>query len=205
MGKAEQQTTARRRAVMYRDGLIIAFLALRPLRRRNLARLDLGRTLVRRAEAWWIEIPPEDTKTRVPIEENWPAILIDPLERYLVEHRGLLSKAQGRWSVPVGAALWVSSDGSPMTEMAIYDRVRERTRDAYGKSVNPHLFRDAAATTLAIEAPADVHLAAPLLGHRSLSVTERHYQQARSLEAHRAYAEVLAARRDRRSERSVSV
>ena len=39
-------STARQRAVDYRDGLMIALLAARPLRRRNFVRLELGRHLV---------------------------------------------------------------------------------------------------------------------------------------------------------------
>ena len=74
-----------------------------------------------------------------------------------------------------------------MTEMAIYLRVRQHTRDAFGVAINPHLFRHAAATTLAIADPENVRVAAPLLGHRTFTTTERHYQQAKSFEAHRQY------------------
>ena len=57
----------------------------------------------------------------------------------------------------------------------------------------PHLFRDAAATTLAIADPAHVRVAAPLLGHRTFATTERHYRQARAYEAHRSYLDVLSS------------
>jgi integrase/recombinase XerD len=60
--------------------------------------------------------------------------------------------------------------------------------------MNPHLFRDAAATTMAIADPANVRLAAPLLGHRSFTTTERYYQQACAQEAHRAFVEVILGR-----------
>jgi integrase/recombinase XerD len=75
--------------------------------------------------------------------------------------------------------------------MAIYLRVCKRTRDAFGVAVNPHLFRDAAATTLAIADPGNVRVAAPLLGHRTFATTERYYQQAKSLQAHRQYIAAL--------------
>jgi integrase len=78
-----------------------------------------------------------------------------------------------------------------MTQMAIYDRVRTRTKEQFGVAINPHLFRDAAATTMAIADPANVRLAAPLLGHRTFATTERYYRQARALEAHRAFVDVL--------------
>jgi integrase len=67
----------------------------------------------------------------------------------------------------------------------------ERTRAAFGRPINPHLFRDAAATTTAIHDPLHVRLVAPLLGHRTFSTTERHYMHAQSLEAHREFVATL--------------
>jgi len=51
-------------AFAYRDGLIIALLALIPLRRRTLAALRIGRHLVQVGDNWALDIPAEDTKTR---------------------------------------------------------------------------------------------------------------------------------------------
>jgi integrase/recombinase XerD len=97
----------------------------------------------------------------------------------------------GRWARPVEGALWVSKDGSPMTQMALYDRIRARTKEQFGVAINPHLFRDAAATTMAIADPANARLAAALLGHRTFTTTERYYRQGRAQEAHRAFVDVL--------------
>ena len=58
----------RQRARLYRDGLMIAFLAARPLRLANLTQLELGRELIRRPSGWWLEIPGADTKTGQPLE-----------------------------------------------------------------------------------------------------------------------------------------
>ena len=44
---------------------------------------------------------------------------------------------------------------------------------------------------MAIADPANVRLAAPLLGHRTFTTTERYYRQARAQEAHRAFVDVL--------------
>ena len=191
MATAHDQSTPRLGALAYRDGLIIALLALRPLRRRNLAGLILGETLVEVGEAWMLRIAPEDTKTHQPIDIPWPAALVDHLGVYLGVHRPVLAALRSRWARPVGDALWVSSHGSPMTQMALYDQIRQRTHEGLGKDINPHLFRDAAATTLAVEDPQHVRLATPLLGHRHTATTERHYQQAQALEAHREFVEVL--------------
>ena len=178
-------------AVLYRDGLIIAFLSLVPLRRRNLEGLRLGQNLIETNRHWTVSLEAEETKTHAPLEMDWPDLLAGPLAIYLQVHRPFLACRRGRWSKSVGDALWVSQDGSPMTQMAIYDRVRARTKATFGTAINPHLFRDAAATTMAIADPEHVRISAPLLGHRTLTTTERHYQQAKGYEAQRAYINAL--------------
>jgi integrase len=55
------------------------------------------------------------------------------------------------------------------------------------KPVNMHLFRDCAATSIALRDAEHVRIAAGVLGHRSFSTTERHYNLARSVEAAAEY------------------
>ena len=191
MAEANTEPTSRLAALAFRDGLVIALLALRPLRRKNLAALVIDVTLQRAGDGWVISIPAEDTKTRTAIEYPWPEALVPALKIYLAVHRRVLAALRSRWAAPIGDALWVSSHGSPMTQMALYDMVRSRTLAGLGKAINLHLFRDGAATTMAVEDPDHVRLAAPLLGHRTASTTERYYQQAQSLDAHRRYRDVI--------------
>ena len=178
-------------AITYRDGLIIAFLALMPLRRRNLADLELGRSLREARQGWRVVFEEDETKTHAVYEVLVPEVLHQPLAAYLNVHRPLLAGRDGRWHSDPGHMLWISKDGSPMTQMAIYDRIRARTKSAFGAAINPHLFRDAAATTMAVEDPRHVRIAAPLLGHRTFSTTEKYYQQATGLEAQRSFLAVI--------------
>jgi integrase/recombinase XerD len=189
--KAAENLNGHDAAIIHRDGLLIGFLALIPLRRRNLADLVLERTLVREGSCWIVAFDEDGTKTHAAFEIGLPDVLHAPLKTYLEKHRPILEGRSGRWSRPAAGALWISKDGSPMTQTAIYDRVRARTKEEFGVAVNPHLFRDAAATTMAIADPAHVRLAAPLLGHRTFATTERYYRQARARDAHRAYVDVL--------------
>ncbi len=191
-----RQITGRKAAILFRDGLIIAFLALVPVRRRNLADFKMGRNLIDLSQTLLVLFDESETKTHVPIEVEWPECLIHPLEEYLTIHRPILVAQRGRWYKPADDFLWLSQDGSPMTQMAIYDRIRERTRVKFGAAINPHLFRDAAATTMAIADPAHVRLAAPLLGHRTFSTTEKNYQQAKTYEAHQAYMKAIFGKDD---------
>jgi integrase len=73
-----------------------------------------------------------------------------------------------------------------LTDQSIRKRIEMRTEQAFGRTINPHLFRDCVATSIAIEDPAHVQIAAAILGHNTLATTEKYYNQATSLEASRA-------------------
>jgi len=169
-------------AIDYRDGLIIAFLSLVPLRRRNLSDFKLGRNLIDLSQRLLVVFEETETKTHALLEIEWPESLIEALDEYLVIYRPILEARDGRWHRPADSFLWLSKDGSPMTESAIYDRIRSRTKAKFGTALNPHLFRDAAATTMAIADP--------------FSTTEKHYQQAKTYEAHQAYLKAIFGKGD---------
>ena len=192
MADAAQQTSPAKAAILFRDGLIIATLALMPLRRKNFVQLQIGKELVQNGQGWIVDIPGTSTKTHNPLDFDWPAELAVPLETYLQVHRPVLAARCYRWLGRAGTYLWVAATGSALTEMAFYDIVKKRTKSAFGIAINPHAFRDAAATTLAIHDPEHVRVAASVLGHASFKTTEKFYNQARGLDAHRSYVETLS-------------
>lgn len=183
---------AARGAVLFRDGLLIALLAARPLRRADMAGLRLGTSVQRRGEEWWIALPAGSGKTGRAVEVPVPRVLTAPLGRYLAVHRPAL--LDGRRD----DHLWLVRGGRPLQPDVIYRRVTRLTRRRLGAAVSPKLFRDSAATSIAVEDPGHVLVAKEVLGHASPATAERHYNQARSLEAGRAWqACVRALRRGR--------
>jgi integrase/recombinase XerD len=196
VAEASKLPTDRRRAIVFRDGLILAFLALRPLRLKNLAGLTLERHLQMVGDTWVVLVPADETKTGAPLEFPWPEPLIPALRAWLDRWRPVLGSRSGRWSRAADNALWVSSDGSPMTMRAIYDRIVENTRAAFGVAINPHFFRDIAATTVAHIDPAHIRISAQLLGHSSFATTEKYYVRANMVAANRRrQASILQLRR----------
>ena len=167
---------------------MIALLAARPLRLANLAQLELGRELVRRGGGWRLELQGADTKTGEPLELPFPDELVPALEAYLATWRPRL--AQPRY-VAASGALWLTHRGTAISDIHAYNNIVAHTRKAFGQAVNPHLFRDAAATTIALDRPEQVRMAARLLGHRSFATTERFYNLARANEAAIAWHETL--------------
>ena len=195
MAAAEQVTSPRDRAVDFRDGLMLSLVAARPLRLANLVGLTLERTLVRRGKQWWIEIPAANTKTKHPIELPWPEPLIAALDIYLSCHRPVLAECYEPGGPAADQALWLSRRGGAMSRNGIYDRITKLTLKDLGRSIHPHLFRDCAATSLAIEDPRHVRIAASLLGHRRFATTERFYIQAGNIEASRIMQNFLLSLR----------
>jgi integrase/recombinase XerD len=191
MEKADSETTTLRKFKTYRDGLMIGLLASRQLRLRNLTGLILDRTLVQRGDGWWIQIPAAETKTKDPIEKPWPDMLVPHLRTYLADHRAAIAALRGSRIAASSDALWLSMYGPPMTDNGIYNRIVARTREGLGQPINPHLFRDCAATSVAIDDPAHIGIASRLLGHRRGSTTERYYNQARGVEASRFMQDYL--------------
>ena len=172
-------------ALLYRDALMLALLAARPLRVRNIASLELDRHLVKTDEAWLITIPAEETKTKQPLTFFVPDLLQPWLERYLEEVRPLFPNPDA------STLLWLGKDGPPTNQRFVYQRITKLTERFFGTAINPHLLRDCAASSLASVSPDMARAAAPLLGHRHFSTTERYYIQANHLEASRKVNAIL--------------
>jgi integrase/recombinase XerD len=182
------------RACQYRDGMLIALLAYRPLRRRSLAELRLDTHLRRIGSGYVLALQGENTKSGQAFEFPVPKPLAPYLTRYLEHYRLLFPHRQDE------QALWLSGKGGALTGHAIYVRMCRRTETAFGTAINPHLFRDIAATTIAREAPEQLLVARDLLTHASVDTTLRHYAQAQSVMAARALAAAFEQRRIPRKE-----
>ena len=94
-----------KRARGIRNGLMLALLALNPIRRKNFAALEIGTTFKQVEGRWWICLPAKSTKSRRRPEERPVATWLNPyIELYLKEARPvLLSGAQKDTK-----ALWIS-------------------------------------------------------------------------------------------------
>jgi hypothetical protein len=192
--EAASQGLSRRRAIRYRDGLLICLLTYRLMRRKNLVMMRLGRHLVKVGCSWRIVFAAEEIKTRRRYDAAFPAALAPRLERYLDTYRPVL--LQGEPKDGNSDAVWVSEDGIQLTYEAVAFQIVNRTFREFGHSLSPHLFRDCAATAVAIDNPKHIGDASLILGHAGHRTTEKHYNHARSLEASRRHAAMLASLRE---------
>lgn len=180
---------SKEQAFEYRDGLIIALLALIPLRSRTLVALRIGKHLVKNGDLWALDIPATDTKTRRPLDYPISKELCMRIDLYLERFRRRIPGADTH------TAPWASNKRRPMAAIAIYGAVRRRTNKAFGFGVNLHRFRHAAASFWSIRDPVNVRGAKDLLGQATFGITEKHYIMAQSRLAGRALAHAVDAAR----------
>jgi integrase/recombinase XerD len=195
MHSAENQRSTLQAAALFRDGLMIALLAARPIRLFNLASIDIDKHLTRHGHDYWLTFPARETKTDRHLEFPLPAELSVAVDQYLTTHRPVLAAKSGFWKGGEHSGLWVSARGSKLCADVIYKRICDRTFARFGHSINPHLFRDCAATSVAIEDPDHVGIVAAILGHSTMRTAETYYNQATSLQAARSHQDVIQSLR----------
>lgn len=164
-----------------RDGLMIALLALMPMRRRPFVGLELGRSLLQTSAGWQVNLSEAELKCGASWESTVPHILADPLSTYVDRVRPLLAYSA---KFPCNR-LWLTIEGRPLQEAYFGVRMKELTLRLIGRDISCHLFRDCAATTLAVTSPDMARLTKGLLGHSTDRTATRYYNQATSLEAGR--------------------
>jgi integrase len=170
--------TALARAVGVRNGLLIALLALHPIRIRNFAALTIADSFINIEGRWWLHIASEETKSRRVDERQVPEFITGLVDAYVTTHRPVLCGGAAH------RAFWVSSTtGQQLTTKNLGTLISKLTRETIGIDVSPHLFRTAGASTAAVYGGNYPHLASALLNHRDPRVTEEHYNRATTFSA----------------------
>jgi hypothetical protein len=182
--EADGRTRARR-AVQYRDGLIISTTAMIPIRPGTLEARQIGRHLIKVGDHWELDIPAIHTKNKRPLDYSIPKDLSARIDLYLERFRPCIRGSDKH------AGLWPTHHSIPMRRDSITFAVQKRTRKAFGFAVNLHRFRRAAATFWSIHDPVNVRGAKDLLGQATFNMTEKHYIMAQSRLAGRALARAV--------------
>lgn len=188
------------KAILYRDGLMIVFLALAVPRLSPLQVMQLGQHLVPHDGSFKIQWTPQEMKEGKAYEALLPLELAKLFQRYIDEFRSvLLALARGGPAKAV-PAVWVSCVGRQLSRGGIKHAIKKHTKLRFGESVFPHAFRHSAATSLALDRPDLIRVATPLLQHQSES-SRNLYVLADKIDASREFGEALDRRRFRRRRR----
>jgi integrase/recombinase XerD len=196
------------RACTYRDGIVVVILAMRAIRRSNLAGMRLGLNLIKIGDCYHLSFEGSETKNHRDYERPLHASLTPYIDRYLTHYRRILLGSREDDHV------WISWRNIPMSDASLYGKIIQHTAAAFGLSLSPHLFRDAATTTLGEEDPELVWLSMSLLHHSDPRIAQKHYNHARDSVAVRQHQGMvleqrrkmrLAARRSGTSKREAEL
>ena len=185
--------TALQRALMFRDGLMIALLIRRPFRIKNFYALSMGNNFLVHETGAVFSFKASDMKGKRSVEVPFPEGLLPYLQRYIRHYREILlttsAKVKGKTTID---ALWVSRDGTALTEGPLRVAIYKRTKAAFGASMPPHWFRDSAVTTLVRHSPGAARITGPILSHTTTDIAQKHYNQAEMIYAARRHYRVIS-------------
>ena len=170
--EADISASPRSRAIHFRQALMIGFLIARPLRRRTLLGMELGQHLIPSGTGFQLQFRAEDMKDKRARSFAFPANLVAPMQTYLETHRPLLLNGK------TDQALWINQYGRAITPDGFSRALPEITKQHLGIALRPHVFRHIAATSIAELDPEHVNIIRDLLGHATLTMSERHYNRA---------------------------
>lgn len=183
--RRKEGLTELQRALMYRDGLMIALLIRRPFRISNFYSLTIGKTILFDHNTISFAFDGSKMKNHRAFDVPFPDYLVPAIIRYIEYYRPILlttsAKADGR---PTDR-LWVSRDGTALTEGPLRVAIYKRTKAEFGATIPPHWFRDSVVTTLVHDAPASAMISGHVLGHASIDIAQKHYNQALMVESTR--------------------
>ncbi len=130
-----------------------------------------------------------ETKNHRDIHVPFPVPLMVALDQYLFYR----CKVDDLLRSP--NALWPSRVGIHQSGASIRESVKQVTGRVLGYAHSPHMFRYAAATSLAIDLPEEIMIANVILGNDFLTMQE-HYNKARMVSAAEQVHQALDARRE---------
>ena len=176
-------------AVQYGDGLLMAMLACKAIRRRNVVETRVGVNLLRIGEIYVLQFAPSGTKNGHLIKAELPSSLTPFVDEWLNRYRPVLLRDQA------SEALWVSSHRKPMAAVTIAAKFKMATEQELGVPMSPHHVRHCLATSVALGLPHKARMLPFLLDHKSDATARKHYVLADKLVASDVYLNVLENRR----------
>jgi len=219
-GKAKLPQSQGKGAILIRNGLMLAVMALCPIRLISFAGLNLGTSFIRQDDHYWIVLTAKETKSKRADEREVPDMLTEAIDCYLTQARPVLIKAAENWTRtnhatrpkhardrltgayaarPVtleNGPLWISpQSGKALSYAQIAATITEITEQTLSVRVAPHDIRRAAATQAAILGPQTPYLASALLQHTDQKTTNDHYNRARAFDAAGRLAELIGGMR----------
>lgn len=177
--------TARQRAVLFRQALLMGFMIARPIRRRAVVAMQVGHHVLDTGSGFNLRFSAEDMKDKRERSFPLPEGLVPHMRTYLSTHRPALLGAHRH------DAVWVTHHGKPFTADGIASDVEATSIRFLGIRLHPHAFRYVAATSIAEVDPEHVGIIRDILGHANLDMAEKHYNRATGISSCNALQSIV--------------
>lgn len=172
-----------RTKLLYRDGLLILWEALCPLRRGTMQKIKLGEHLIVEGDGMRVELGEDMMKGNRAFGADLPKQLGPRLFRYIKHYRPHFLK-DGETDP---GYLFLSNLGVQMFPGTLSRIVKDNLQRQTGKNFSFHMFRHAAASFISEKAPHRLQDARKLLHHRQLATTWTYYVRKQQKEAIEGY------------------
>lgn len=166
----------------------IAILIVIPLRRTNLAAIDLERHLVPNRNGVYLVIPEAETKNREPINFQIPGFALEIIKWYIREYRPHLMAGET-------TALFPGRGAGGKSPHTLGLQIKNTVREFLGLDFNIHLFRHTAGKIFLDLNPGNYEVVRQLLRHKSINTTTSAYSGAETRKAGLLYADLIAGLR----------
>ena len=177
-------------ARLLETAVAIEILEMTGLRIKNLVELEIGRTLLLRADGGAdIVIPANEVKNRTPITADLPAVSARLLRQHIDKYRPLLGDPKSAWLFP-GA-----KPGTRKTTDALRTQVLKAMGNLAGVRWHPHLFRHLVAFLQLEENAGADGVVTRALGHKRADTTRTHYSGFQTRAAIRQHEFIVLRRR----------
>jgi hypothetical protein len=176
-GKAHTRRRSDRAMISsWQHYLLVAILLYCPVRQREIREYELGKTLFREPDGYWVKLGPDDHKTGSKTgkgrEYQLPPHLTEDLDRWLQDWRPKIQTEHNYVFITPGSNAKPNSGGKPFTATSfckfVTDRVYKVTSYLFGepKRINPHFFRNIGITHQRKHGDSDQQEAlAEIMGH----------------------------------------
>ncbi len=178
---------ARRKALLAQMSAAIAILLVVPMRRKNLASLDIERHLIERGGVLYVTVPEHEVKNQQFIDFEFPPDIADIVAWYVRVHRPALLTTPS-------TALFPGKAGKPKALATFGAQISKIVYRYTGLKANPHLFRHLAAKLYLDRHPGDYVTVQRVLGHKSLVTTTSTYTGMETRAAGRHFVDVVRGR-----------
>lgn len=180
----KSKSPLKRRALLAQSAAAIALQLVIPLRKSNLAALDIESNFISNRNGVYLVIAETEVKNREAVNFEIPNFALKVITWYIRDYRPHLLNGPS-------TALFPGRGGNHKSANTLGEQICAAIRTFTGLEFNPHLFRHAAGKIFLDANPGNYEVVRQLLRHRSITTTTSAYSGAETRRAGLLHANLI--------------